>query len=150
MWSSNSSRRGSLLDEAFEGSNQRRRSSAASAVDVPAIVEHGDGSREFNLGLYLPLEEQVEPSHVHVKTTDHDLIVEVDNKRSSADGSFTHEFHYERRSTLPPNANLNAAKCVYDHDANKLVISAPIMEAPLGHRSMIPIEHVKEPRNYTK
>jgi HSP20 family molecular chaperone IbpA len=144
------SRRGSLSDDPFYEVTRRR--SSTTSVDFPTIVEHGDGSKEFNLGLYLPTDERIEPDGVHIKTTDRDLIVEVDNKSKSDDGSYVHEFHYERRSTLPVHTNMDGVKCVYDHDINKLTISAPIQETKeaLAHRTTIPVEHVKESSKYVK
>jgi len=127
----------------------RRRSSASSVeIDMPNIVEHADGTKELNLDLHLPAGEHIEPPNVHIKTTDdsREMLVEVDNKIKSEDGRYIHEFHYERRSTLPPHTETAGLKCVFDSDMNKICISAPIAEPPTGHRAMIPVEHVKEIR----
>jgi len=141
---SQGSRRGSLADDPFYEVTRRR--SSATSVDFPTIVEHGDGTKEFNLGLYLPTDERIEPQAVHIKTTERDLIVEVDNKTKSDDGSYVHEFHYERRSTLPGNTDMGGLKCVYDHDINKITVSAPIRESKdaLAQRTVIPIEHASK------
>jgi len=149
---SSSSRRGSQESRDYELSRRRRSSASSIEIDMPNVIELPDGTKELNLDLYLPEAEHIDPPNVHIKTTNdnREMLVEVDNKVKSGDGRYIHEFHYERRSTLPPHTETDGLKCVFDSDLNKICITAPIAEPPSGHRFMIPVEHVKEIRHDIK
>jgi len=129
------------------GDYSRRRSSTSSVdIDMPNIVEQPDGTKELSLDLHLPTTEHVIAPNVHVKTSKdkRSMLIEVDAASTTEDGHIKHEFHYERRSTLPMHTQTNALKCVFDEDMNTLIIKAPIDEPPTGHRTLIPIEHVRK------
>ena len=94
-----------------------------------------EANKKVTMDVAIP--ENIDPTKIHVRCRDNDLIVKADYRVKNDDGSTRSRVHYLRRTTLPENTNWETLKC--EADKTKLHISADLNP---HHRKRIPISFV--------